>query len=73
MAKVHKLVERNRLEKITLECSDDAYDLTVTEFFELVGELYKKLTFVNDVDIKIKGVHHSIPSKIKIRPDTGES
>ncbi len=39
MAKVHKLVERNRLEKITLKCSDDAYDLTVTEFFELVGVL----------------------------------
>lgn len=54
---------------VSLFISDNADELTVPEFFELVADLYNKMGYVNDVNIQIKGVASGIKDKIKIRPE----
>ena len=65
---VEKWIEVDRMEQITLECNDTHGDLTVTEFFELVGELYEELGYSNQVTVKIKGLSPKFKNKLKFNP-----
>jgi hypothetical protein len=62
-------VEVQRMETVTLAISDNVDELTATEFFELVGELYCKLGYSNKVSVKVKGIHPSLGSgKLEYEP-----
>lgn len=53
MTKVKKRFATAENRKVTLSISDDAYALSVSEFFVLCLKLYKKLTYVNNINISI--------------------
>jgi len=70
MVSVTKPVESYKYEDVVLNITDNASALTATEFFELCGELYESMCYMNKVNIKIKGLYPYMNSKIKIRPTT---
>ena len=69
MNEAKRLVETTRMESVTLSCSSNVEELTVTEFFELVGELYESLGYSNKVSVKVRGLADHINSKLLYEPN----
>ena len=69
MNEAKPLVETTRMESVTLSCSSNVEELTVTEFFELVGELYESLGYSNKVSVKVRGLADPINGKLLYEPN----
>ena len=65
-----KYVQVNRSEGVTLSITPNYDELTTTEFFELVGELYESLGYSNKVVVKINGLGPKMKDKLKYNPIT---
>ena len=61
-------VEVRRLETVSLSASSNVDELTVTEFFKLVGKLYEKLGYSNRVTVRVKGLAKKLESKLEFNP-----
>ena len=66
--KVKSKISVHAKEDVILKASNNIDELSADQFFELVGELYKKAGYVNKVTIKLHGIHNTLRSKIKITP-----